>query len=53
LPEARERISWLIGEKPIREAVPGLMKLATGDPDLFVHKDAVEGSHSVVSRQAD
>jgi len=43
LPEARERICWLIGEKQIREAVPDLMKLATDDPDLFVRKAAVEG----------
>jgi HEAT repeat protein len=42
LPEARERICWLIGENHIREAVPDLMKLATDDPDLFVRKAAVE-----------
>jgi uncharacterized protein YbaR (Trm112 family) len=43
LPEARERICWLIGENRIRQAVPDLMKLATDDPDLFVRKAAVEG----------
>lgn len=42
LPEARERICWLIGENHIREAVPNLMKLATDDPDLYVRKAAVE-----------
>lgn len=42
LPDARERICWLIGEKHIGEALPDLMKLATDDPDLFVRKAAVE-----------
>ncbi len=43
LPEARERICWLIGEKHIRQAVSDLMRLATNDPDLFVCKAALEG----------
>ncbi len=42
LPEARERICWLIGENHIRQAVPDLMRLATEDPDLFVRKAALE-----------
>lgn len=42
LPEARERICWLIGENHIHQATPDLMKRATHDPDLFVRKAAVE-----------
>jgi HEAT repeat protein len=42
LPEARERICWLVGEKQILQAVPDVMKLATDDPDLFVRKAALE-----------
>ena len=42
LPEARERICWLIGENHIGQAVPDLMKLAIDDPDLFVRKAALE-----------
>jgi hypothetical protein len=42
LPETRERICWLIGEKHIRQAVSDLMRLATNAPDLFVRKAALE-----------
>ena len=42
LPEARERICWLIGENHIQRAVPAVMRLATDDPDLFVRKVALE-----------
>lgn len=42
LPEARERICWLIGENQVRQAVGDLMRLATDDPDLFVRKAALE-----------
>ncbi len=42
LPEARERICWLVGEKQILQAVPDVMRLAKDDPDLFVRKAALE-----------
>lgn len=43
LPEARERICWLIGENRVRQAASDLMRLAADDPDLFVRKAALEG----------
>jgi HEAT repeat protein len=42
LAEARVRICWLIGENKIQLAVPDLMRIAEGDPDLFVRRAALE-----------
>lgn len=42
LPQARARICWLIGENRIHAAVPQLMEIAEGDPDIYVQKAAVD-----------
>jgi hypothetical protein len=40
LPEVRERICWLIGEKRIGSAISNLAEVADHDPDLFVRRAA-------------
>lgn len=42
LPEARARLSWLVGENGIEEAAGKLMSMVRKDPDLFVQRAAVE-----------
>jgi HEAT repeat protein len=52
LPEARVRICWLIGENTVRAAVPGLIRMAEHDPDLFVQKAAVEALGQLKDQRA-
>jgi HEAT repeat protein len=42
LPQARARVCWLIGENRLRTALPRLIEMAEGDPDIYVQKAAVE-----------